>query len=75
MSDTVIWGKTFSGVLKGALLYVLIDVCLSLSTAMLSMKQTDWDAMWWMQRSGWWLAQLGSAGLVFKAYYSKSAKA
>jgi hypothetical protein len=30
--------------------------------------------MWWMQKSAFWLAQIGSAALICKAFYSNSSK-
>jgi hypothetical protein len=72
MSDTVIWGKTIRGTTKAVLLYVTADICISLSQAMAGMGKDQWDAMWWMQKSAFWLSQIGSAALIMKAFYSNS---
>jgi hypothetical protein len=72
MSDTQIFGKTVTGAHKAAILYVLVDIALSLGQSMSTMEKAQWDAMWWMQRAGFWFLQIGSAGLVLKAFYSSS---
>jgi hypothetical protein len=72
MGNTQFFGKTVTGVHKAAILYVLVDIALSLGQSMSSMEKAQWDAMWWMQRTGFWFLQAGSAGLVLKAFYSSS---
>ncbi len=72
MSDTTILGKTVSGSLKACLLYLTADACISLAQAFSGMDQATWDKMWWMQRVGFFLAQIGSTALMVKAFYSGS---
>ena len=86
MSDTTILiaGKqvTLTRAMKAGLIYVTIDVLLSafsgLGQTLFELKQSDWDAMWIAQKSGWWLMQIGailsSAFLTLKAYLSQSSK-
>lgn len=83
MSDTVVFGKKVSAALKAGLLYVFIDISLSVfqgvGQAMFELNQTEWDSWWLMKKIAWWMIQLGSvlasAGLLLKAYYSNSSKA
>jgi hypothetical protein len=74
MSDTQIFGKTVSGTTKAMILYVIADIVISLSQNMAGMDQAKWESMWWMQKSAFWLAQIGSAALICKAFYSNSSK-
>lgn len=80
MSDTTFFttsnGKklTLSGPLKACILYVLIDACVSLSQAFMGMDHEAWNKLWWMQKLGFWLAQVGSTGLIIKAFFSNSNK-
>lgn len=74
MSDTTIFGKTVSSTTKAMLLYVIADIVISLSQNMAGMDQAKWEAMWWMQKTAFWLAQIGSAALIVKAFYSNSSK-
>jgi hypothetical protein len=66
-------GKKVTGSFVAVVLYVLIDGIVSFSQALSSMDQSTWDKMWWMQRTGFWLGQVGSTALIVKAFYSGSA--
>jgi hypothetical protein len=72
MGDTELFGKTVTGTTKAMLLYVTVDIVISCAQAMAGMDQAKWDAMWWMQKTAFWLSQIGSAGLIIKAFYSNS---
>lgn len=74
MSDTTIFGKTVSSTTKAMLLYVIADIVISLSQNMAGMDQAKWESMWWMQKTAFWLGQIGSAALIMKAFYSNSSK-
>lgn len=72
MSDTQLFNRTISGSFKACLLYVIADICISLGQTFSSMEQAQWEGMWWMQRLGFVLAQIGSTALIVKAFYSSS---
>jgi hypothetical protein len=74
MGDTQFFGKNISGTTKAMILYVIADIVISLSQNMAGMDQAKWEAMWWMQKLAFWLAQIGSAALIVKAFYSNSSK-
>ncbi len=74
MSDTILFGRTVTKTTKAMVLYVIADFVISLSQNMAGMDQAKWEAMWWMQKTAFWLAQLGSAALIIKAFYSNSSK-
>lgn len=70
MSDTQIFGRTLTGDSKKMLLYAFVSVCLAIGGACMAMDQKEWDAMWWMKKTGWLLLLLGNVGNTIKAYYS-----
>lgn len=72
MNDTTIMGKKVTGSFKAVCLYVVIDGIVSFGQALSSMDQGTWDKMWWMQRTGFWLGQIGSTAVLIKAFYSSS---
>lgn len=72
MSDTVMFGRTFSGSLKACLLYTIATVGVDLVKAMSMMQKQTWDEMWWMPRTGFWLGFVVSGAITIKAFYSNS---
>lgn len=75
MSDTVIFGKTvMTGTGKALALYLIADACVSLGTSFSGMDHDQWSRMWWMQKLGFALSQIGSTALMAKAFFSNSNK-
>ena len=74
MSDTQIFGKTFSATLKACCLYVGADICMSLGNELQTMTAEQWAAMSLTQVVGWTLTKLGSVFILIKAFYSNSNK-
>lgn len=72
MSDTVIFGKTFSASNKAMLLYVANAVALAIGGAMMALDQREWDSWWWMKKIGWGFLLIGNVTNTMKAFYSNS---
>jgi hypothetical protein len=72
MGDTTIMGRRVTGSFISCVLYVVADACVSLGQSFSGMERGDWDAMWALQRVGFFLGQIGSTALIVKAYYSTS---
>ena len=74
MSDTTIFGKTFSATVKALMLYVGADICMSLGNELQTMTPEQWAAMSMTQVLGWTLTKVGSVCILVKAFYSNSNK-
>jgi hypothetical protein len=72
MGDTVIFNKTISSVTKAWLLYVGADFLTGLATAFAGMDKAQWDAMWWMPKTAFWIGHIASALILTKAFFSNS---
>lgn len=72
MTDTTIFGNTITGSFKAMMLYVVADACVSLGQSFSSMDHGQWNSMWWLQKLGFALSQVGSTALMIKAFYSGS---
>lgn len=83
MSDTVFFNKIkITAVTKAALIYLSIDVCISLfvgvGQTLFELSQEEWNSWWTAQKLGWVMLQVGgvlsSAFLTVKAFFSNSSK-
>lgn len=70
MSDLVIFGRRVTSSFIAMLLYVTAGLCLNLSQSFMGMDKATWEHYWYMQKVGFWLAQVGNSALMIKAFYS-----
>lgn len=82
MSDTILFGRKFTGQAKTIAIYTLLSFIVtagvSVGTQMLQMEHAKWESMWAMQKAGWWILLICgslSAGLItLKAATSNSTR-
>lgn len=73
MSDTHIGRYMIAAREKAMLMFAIKSIALTTGSSMLSMGQEQWDSMWWMQQSAFWLMQIGNVGNTMHAFYDKQA--
>lgn len=72
MSDTKVFGTTIPAHAKAMLLYAATSACMIIGGACLAIKKEEWDAMFSLNKFGWWLTLIGGVLTTVKAFYSNS---